>query len=42
MPLNVVLIGPAHPLRGGLASFDQRLAKAFNEQGDHCVIYSFS
>jgi glycosyltransferase involved in cell wall biosynthesis len=42
MPVNVVLIGPAYPLRGGLASFDQRLAKAFNDQGDTCVIYSFS
>ncbi|RYG41158.1 MAG: glycosyl transferase family 1, partial [Chitinophagaceae bacterium] len=42
MPVHVVLIGPAHPLRGGLASFDQRLAKAFNDQGDTCSIYSFS
>jgi glycosyltransferase involved in cell wall biosynthesis len=42
MPVNVVLIGPAYPLRGGLASFDQRLAKAFNDQGDTCSIYSFS
>ena len=42
MSLNIVLIGPAHPLRGGLASFDQRLAKAFNDQGDPCSIYSFS
>ena len=42
MGKKVVLIGPAHPLRGGLASFDQRLAKAFNDQGDPCTIYSFS
>jgi glycosyltransferase involved in cell wall biosynthesis len=42
MSVNVVLVGPAHPLRGGLASFDQRLAKAFNDQGDPCSIYSFS
>jgi len=39
---KVVIIGPAHPLRGGLATFDQRLAKEFNGQGDDCAIYSFS
>ena len=26
---RVVIIGPAYPLRGGLATFNQRLAKAF-------------
>jgi glycosyltransferase involved in cell wall biosynthesis len=39
---KIVIIGPAHPLRGGLATFDQRLAKEFNEEGDDCSIYSFS
>ena len=39
---RVIIIGPAHPLRGGLATFDQRLAKEFNDHGDHCSIYSFS
>lgn len=39
---KVVIIGPAWPLRGGLATFDQRLAKAFNDLGDDCTIYSFS
>lgn len=39
---KIVIIGPAHPLRGGLATFDQRLAKEFHEQGDDCSIYSFS
>lgn len=39
---KVVIIGPAHPLRGGLATFNQRLAKEFNDRGDHCSIYSFS
>jgi len=39
---KIIIIGPAHPLRGGLATFDQRLAKEFNEQGDDCSIYSFS
>jgi len=39
---KVIIIGPAHPLRGGLASFDQRLAKEFIDQGHDCSIYSFS
>jgi glycosyltransferase involved in cell wall biosynthesis len=40
--MNVVIIGPAYPLRGGLATFDQRLCRAFMEEGHHCSIYSFS
>jgi len=39
---KIIIIGPAHPLRGGLATFDQRLAKEFNNSGDDCSIYSFS
>ncbi|RYY51972.1 MAG: glycosyl transferase family 1, partial [Chitinophagaceae bacterium] len=39
---NVVIIGPAHPLRGGLATFNQRLAEEFIAMGHHCSIYSFS
>lgn len=40
--MNVVIIGPAHPLRGGLATFNHRLAKAFQDEGHTCSIYSFS
>ena len=39
---KIVIIGPAYPLRGGLATFDQRLAKQFNDEGHDCIIYSFS
>lgn len=39
---KVIIIGPAHPLRGGLATFNQRLAKEFIRSGDNCSIYSFS
>jgi glycosyltransferase involved in cell wall biosynthesis len=39
---KVVIIGPAHPLRGGLATFNQRLAKEFTLSGFDCSIYSFS
>ena len=42
MKQSVVIIGPAHPLRGGLATFNQRLAKQFNDEGHHCSIVSFS
>lgn len=36
------MIGPGHPLRGGLATFNQRLAREFLSQGHDCIIYSFS
>jgi glycosyltransferase involved in cell wall biosynthesis len=39
---TVIIIGPAHPLRGGLATFDQRLAREFINEGYDCPIYSFS
>src|SRR4051812_19910194 len=39
---SVVIIGPAHPLRGGLASFDERLAREFQSQGFNTTIYTFS
>jgi glycosyltransferase involved in cell wall biosynthesis len=39
---KIVIIGPAHPLRGGLATFNQRLAREFIKNGDDCSIYSFS
>ena len=39
---KVIIIGPAHPLRGGLATFNQRLAKEFIDEGNDCPIYSFS
>jgi glycosyltransferase involved in cell wall biosynthesis len=39
---KVVIIGPAHPLRGGLATFNQRLAKQFSNEGHECSIVSFS
>ena len=39
---SIVILGPAHPLRGGLATFDQRLCKQFLSEGHSCTIYSFS
>lgn len=40
--MRVVIIGPAHPLRGGLASYNERLAKEFSSQGHQTSIYTFS
>jgi len=42
MKHKVVIIGPAHPLRGGLASFDERLARQFQNQDFDTTIYTFS
>lgn len=41
-PKNIVIIGPAHPLRGGLASYNERLAREFQSQGANVTIYTFS
>src|SRR5690349_11360824 len=40
--MRVVIIGPAYPLRGGLATFNHRLAQEFLAYGDECTLYSFS
>ncbi len=40
--MKIVIIGPAHPLRGGLASYNERLAKEFQQQGHDVSIYTFS
>ncbi len=42
MNTSVVIIGPAHPLRGGLASYDERLAREFISQGCNTTIFTFS
>lgn len=40
---KIIIIGPAHPLRGGgMATFNERLAKAFQDHGDDVTIYTFS
>lgn len=39
---SVVIIGPAYPLRGGLASFNERLARQFLAEGFDVTIYTFS
>ncbi|HUC80565.1 MAG TPA: glycosyltransferase [Flavisolibacter sp.] len=41
--MKILIIGPAHPLRGGgITTFNHRLAKEFTAQGFDCAIVSFS
>lgn len=39
---KVIILGPAPPLRGGIAMYNYRLAKEFLAAGHDCKIYSFS
>jgi D-inositol-3-phosphate glycosyltransferase len=39
---KILIIGPAWPLRGGLATYNERLCREFNSQGHECEIASFS
>lgn len=41
MSRHILILGPAHPLRGGIAAFNERLAQAFTQNGDDCTIVSF-
>lgn len=41
-PKHIVIIGPAWPLRGGLATFNERMARQFINEGDNVTIFSFS
>lgn len=40
---KIIILGPAHPLRGGgITTFNERLAKQFQDEGHQTTIYSFS
>ncbi len=39
---KIVIIGPAHPLRGGLASYNERLCREFKLHGYESTIFTFS
>lgn len=39
---KIVILGPAHPLRGGIAIYNERLARQFQQEGHDVTIYSFS
>ena len=40
--LRITILGTAHPLRGGLATFNERLALALQEAGHQVTLESFS
>jgi glycosyltransferase involved in cell wall biosynthesis len=42
IPKKVVIVGPAFPFRGGLAAYNERLAKAFIEAGYSVHILTFT
>ncbi|MCK6695492.1 MAG: glycosyltransferase family 4 protein, partial [Thermoanaerobaculia bacterium] len=39
--MKIILLSPAHPLRGGIAASSERLALELQKQGHEVVIYSF-
>ena len=39
---SVVIVGSAHPLRGGLANYNERIARAYQEQAYKVKIFTFS
>ena len=39
---KIVIIGSAYPLRGGLSAYNERIARAYKQQGDDVIIYTFS
>jgi len=39
---KIVIVGPAYPLRGGLSTFNERLARALQKDGNEVEIFSFS
>lgn len=42
MAKKIVLVGVAHPFRGGLASYNERLIEEFNQSGDEATITTFT
>lgn len=40
--MKIVILGPAHPYRGGLASIMQTMAREYASRGDQVKIYTFT
>jgi glycosyltransferase involved in cell wall biosynthesis len=40
--MKIIIVGTAHPYRGGLAAFNERLAREFINQGDEVEIFTFT
>jgi glycosyltransferase involved in cell wall biosynthesis len=39
---KIIIIGPAYPYRGGMSTFNERMAKEFQQQGHQTSIYTFT
>ena len=39
--MRIVICGPAHPYRGGIAAYNERLAQQLLQEGDAAAIYTF-
>ena len=40
--MKIIIIGTAHPYRGGLAAFNERLATQFQKEGHEVEMYTFT
>lgn len=40
--MKVIILGPAYPYRGGLAAFNERLAREYRKAGHQVKLYTFS
>lgn len=40
--MKIVILGTAWPYRGGLATFNERLARQFQEEGNEVMVYTFT
>ena len=40
--MKIVILGPAHPYRGGLASIMETMAREYTRRGDEVKVYTFS
>lgn len=40
--MTIIIVGPAHPLRGGIAAFNERFCATLISQGHDCQIISYS
>lgn len=41
-PLRIAMLGPAHPYRGGIAHFNDRLARGLRQRGHQVQVYTFT
>lgn len=41
-PKSILILGPAHPFRGGLSGFNQTLARTFRALGVACRLFTFT